>query len=69
MNALTKALNKKMGKTDAKGLQKVKDFFTGTSRLNNRTNSGSAYSMMDRKIKNTAPAAKQSGYSPKKYYE
>lgn len=55
MNHKTTALGKKLGK--------VKDFFTGTRRVDNRANPGSAYSMMKRKQANTVPGPKQkTGY-------
>lgn len=55
MNHKTTALGKKLGK--------VKDFLTGTSRVDNAKNPGSAYSMMKRKQANTLPANKQkTGY-------
>lgn len=62
MNHKTTALGKKLGK--------VKDFLTGTSRVDNAKNPGSAYSMMKRKQKNTTPAALQNRtkVGPEKMY-
>lgn len=54
MNHKSTALSKKMGK--------IKDFFTGTRRVDNAKNPGSAYSMMMRKQKNTLPGPKQKNY-------
>lgn len=59
MNAITRALDKKMGETDAKGFQKVKDYFSGTRRVDNAKNPASAHRMLLRKIENTLPRDKQ----------
>jgi hypothetical protein len=55
MNTRTKALKGRLGK--------VKDYFTGTSRVNNRANPASAYSMMMRKTASKAPG-KTTGLRP-----
>jgi L-lactate utilization protein LutB len=55
MHHKTSAIHKKMGE--------IKDFFTGTTRVDNRNNPASAASMMRRKMESRGPG-KRSGLRP-----